>query len=148
MRLLCARAGVELADGDPYAGLDLPRNDVKLAINVMLNARSWRSARGALIERLSDCYGPTASSHVDQIRAVVESRFPALKPYWNSGYGVVLQNIDADICARLQQRLRNDGVPVLSIHDSYIAPQSAQDLTVAAMDEEFDRACRLLSARR
>jgi hypothetical protein len=148
MRLLCARAGVEIGDGDPYAGLDLPRNHVKLAINVMLNANSWQSARGALIERLSDSYGPTAGSHVDQIRTVIESRFPALDPYWNTGFGLVLQNIDAAICGRVQQGLRNDGVPVLSIHDSYIAPQSAYDLTVAVMDQEFDRACRLLRARR
>jgi hypothetical protein len=39
-------------------------NHIKLAINVFLNARSWRSARGALID-LSDCYGPTAGSHVE-----------------------------------------------------------------------------------
>ena len=77
MRLLCARAGVALADGDPYGDLDLPRNDIKLAINIMLNASSWRSARGALVERLSDCYGPAAGSHVGQIRTAIESRFPA-----------------------------------------------------------------------
>ena len=138
MRLLCADAGINLSDGDPYGGLDLPRNDIKLAINVMLNARSWPSARGALIEHLSDSYGLAVAVHVDQIRAAVRSRFPALEPYWNTGFGLVLQNIDAAICARVQQRLRNDGVPVLSIHESYIAPQSAHDLTVEAMDQEFD----------
>ena len=148
MRLLSARAGIPLGDGDPYGCLDLPRNHIKLAINIMLNAGSWRSARGALIEHLSDCYGPTVGVHVDQIRTAVRSRFPALEPYWNTGFGLVLQNIDAAVCARVQQRLRNDGVPVLSIHDSYIAPQSAHDLTVAAMEEEFDRACRQLHARR
>jgi hypothetical protein len=48
----------------------------------------------------------------------------------------------------VQQRLRNEGVPVLSIHDSYITLQSAYHLTVAAMDEEFGRTCRQLHARR
>jgi hypothetical protein len=148
MRLLCARAGVALRDGDPYAGLGLPRNHVKLAINVMLNARNWRSARGALIERLSDCYGPTPGSHVDQIRAAVRTRFPALEPHWNTGFGLVPQNIDAGICASVQRRLRDQDIPCLSVHDRFIVPQSARDLTVAAMDEEFDRACRLLRARR
>jgi hypothetical protein len=147
MRLLCARAGVDLGDGDPYAGLYLPRNDVKLGVCVMLNAKSWPSARGALIERLSDCYGPTVGSHVDQIRTVVQSRFPALEPYWNTGYGLVLQNIDAGICASVQRRLRDQIIPCLSVHDSFIVPHSARDLTVAAMDEEFDRACRQVPRR-
>ena len=41
MRLLSARAGVKLGAGDPYEGLGLPRKEVKLAVNVMLNAPSW-----------------------------------------------------------------------------------------------------------
>src|SRR5262249_15389281 len=49
----CARAGVKVGDGDPYEGLDLPRKDVKLAINVMLNAPSWPSVEPT--PRLPSC---------------------------------------------------------------------------------------------
>src|SRR5262245_33165364 len=45
MHLLSAGAGVDLGAGDPYDGLGLPRNEVKLAINVMLNAPTWTNAR-------------------------------------------------------------------------------------------------------
>jgi hypothetical protein len=144
MRLLCARAGVDLGDGDPYAGLDLPRDEVKLAINIMLNARNWPSARGALISELSIRHGPSAGIEADLLRAAVRIRFPALEPFWTTGYGLILQNIDATICMRLQRRLRNEGVPSLSIHDSYVVPKSAHDRTVTLMEEEFDRARRQL----
>src|SRR5262245_44684819 len=130
MRLLCARAGVVIGDSDPYADLGVPRKEVKLAINIMLNARNWPSARGALIERLSDAYGRSAGGHIDRLRTVIEGRYPALGAYWNTGYGMILQNVDAGICARVQQRLRDDGVPLLSIHDSFIVSRSARDRTI------------------
>ena len=141
MRLLCARAVLELRETDPYEGLGLPRKEVKLAINVMLNASSWPSARGALIERLASQYGAAVGIQADLLRTRVRDRFPALDPFWNTGYGLVLQNIDAAICARLQRKLRDRGVPALSIHDSFIVPQSARGLTVGVMEEEFDKAC-------
>jgi hypothetical protein len=147
MHLLSARAGLELGAGDPYEGIGLPRKDVKLAINVMLNASSWPRARAALIANLSDDYGPTVGAHVDRLRSAIQRRFPALDPFWNTGYGLSLQRIDAHICERLQRRLRNRGVPALSVHDSFVVPQSAGEFTTGAMNEEFDRACGQLRAK-
>ena len=141
MRLVSARAGVRLGAGDPYEGLGLPRNDVKLAINVMLNASSWQRARAALIANLSHDYGPKVGAQVDRLRTAIQRRFPALDPFWNTGYGLTLQRIDADICERLQRRLRHHGAPVLSVHDSFVVPQSSREVTIGTMNEEFDRAC-------
>ena len=147
MRLLCAVAGIVLGEEDPYEGLGMPRKEIKLAINVMLNASSWPSARGALTWELSDQHGPSAGTQADMLRAVVEKRYPGLSPFWNTGYGLRLQNIDADVCARLQARLRADGIPCLSVHDSFIVPRSVHDRTLAVMDEEFARACARLAAK-
>jgi hypothetical protein len=108
----------------------------------MLNARTWPSARRALILRLSDRYGPAAGVQVDLLRTTIQKRFPGLDPFWNTGFGLTLQRIDADICARLQRKLRDRGIPALSIHDSFVVPQSSRDFTVAEMHTEFDRACR------
>ena len=47
-----------------------------------------------------------------------------------------------------QHTLRQQGVPCLSIHDSFIVPQSAGALTEAAMNEEFQCACQQLRAKR
>ena len=113
----------------------------------MLNAPSWPSARAALIANLSDDYGPTVGAQVDMLRRTIQKRFPALDPFWNTGYGLTLQRIDADICARLQRKLREHGVPALSVHDSFVVPQSAREFTIGAMHEEFDRACHRLRAK-
>jgi hypothetical protein len=142
IRLLCAAAGIELGDADPYDGLGLRRGDVKLAVNIMLNAPGWRSARAALVERLHEDYGAAAAAHVDLIKGAIERRFPALRRFWNTGCGLVLQNIDADICARVQRRLRERSVPALSVHDSFVVPQSARQFAEAAITEEFQRACQ------
>jgi hypothetical protein len=147
MRLLCARAGVKLGAGDPYEGLGLPRKDVKLALSVMLNAPSWARARAALLANLSDDDGPTVGARVDRLRTAIRRRFPALDPFWNTGYGLTLQRIDAEICERLQWRLRARGVPVLSVHDSFVVPKSAGEFTTGVMHEGFDRACHQLRAR-
>jgi hypothetical protein len=144
MRLLCARAGVAIGNGDPYALSDLPRNEIKVGVNIMLNATSWRSARGALVNQLADEHGPAACARADRIREELRLRFPAFEPYWNSGYGLKLQNIDAAICMQVQRRLRQHSVPCLSVHDSFLVPQLAEDLTVRTVEEEFDRACHRL----
>jgi hypothetical protein len=127
MRLLGARAGLDFGDGDPYALPDFPRDEIKLAINIMLNARSWASARGALVEELSPRHRTSASRRADAIKAAVLICFPALEPFWNSGYGLTLQYLDADICMRVQRRLRDNNTPCLSIHDSFIVPRTAHD---------------------
>jgi len=156
------RRGLRIGDGTPFSvsedddlarkgdgvGLGLPRNEVKRAINVMLNAASWPTARGALIRDLVELYGQRVGFQVDLLRATIQRRFPALEPFWNTGYGVILQRIDAEICTRLQHTLRQQGVPCLSIHDSFIVPQSAGALTEAAMNEEFQCACQQLRAKR
>jgi hypothetical protein len=149
MRLLCARAGIALGpDEDPYDGLGPLRKEIKLAVNVMLNASSWPSARGALIEKLASRYGPSVGTQVDLLRTAIEKRYSALGPYWNSGFGLRLQNVDAAVCADVQRQLRSDGIPCLSIHDSFVVPRSAHDRTIAVMNEEFGRACAKLAPKR
>lgn len=147
MRLLCAVAGIELGDGDPYDGLGPPRAEVKLAINIMLNARNWSAARGALALRLSNRYGPAVGIQINLLRNAIERRFPTLARFWNADHGVILQKVDADVCARLQQTLREQRVPCLSIHDSFVVPESARDLAERAMAEEFEGACQRLRAK-
>jgi hypothetical protein len=113
---------MELGEGDAYGGLGLPRNEVKLAINIMLNAGNWHITRGALLGRLAGEYGPATLERVSELRKAVKARFPALARFWNTGYGLKLQNIDASICMKVQRRLREQGIACLSVHDSFSYP--------------------------
>lgn len=144
MQLLCACAGIDIQTEDPYELVDFARTEVKLAINIMLNAPSWASARAALCDELRDRHGAVVGARADSIRSAVSSGYPALERYWNTGYGLRLQNIDATICMRVQQHLRRRNIPCLSIHDSFIVPTSAQSCTIEVMDQELQRACRKL----
>jgi hypothetical protein len=59
-----------------------------------------------------------------------------------------LQSFDADICARVQRSLRKDGVPALSVHDSFIVPISHEAKLQNVMEEETVSMCDALAQRR
>jgi hypothetical protein len=140
MRLLCARAGVDLMGDDPYQLPNQSREEVKTAVNIMLNARSWQIARSALAAKLEPAHGTSAGGQADRLRATIQRVFPALRPFWNSGFGLTLQNADSEVCRRVQRRLRSTNVPCLSVHDSFIVPQRAHVRALGVIKEEFDRA--------
>jgi hypothetical protein len=93
---------------------------------------------------LSGEYGPAAGERADRLKKAVQTRSPALAPFWNTGYGLRLQNIDASICMKVQRRLRDHGVACLRVPDSFIAPISDRGRLRSLMDEEFESACRRL----
>ena len=74
----------------------------------------------------------------------IAGQWPQLAHFWSSGIGLRLQNIDAEICARVQRALRRAGIPVLSIHDSFIVRSRNQSVLADAMEEEMVRACAVL----
>ena len=144
LRLLCARAGrsLQLHDPgfDPYAIPGHDRQHVKRAFNIMLNASCDRSAFWALVQALPAL---GAVDPVGQARGLTEAvrlHFPGLVRFWCTGIGLCLQRQDADICARVQRRLRHDNVPVLGVHDGFIVPKPAGGLLEQIMDEEMERA--------
>lgn len=152
LRLLCASSGIELPcheeDYDPFKVPGIARRKLKLAFNIMLNADSEVSARRAIVrelvtEALARPYDEAALLMED-----VKSCFPGFERFWCSGVGLRLQNIDADICARVQRRLRRQDIPALSIHDSFIVPVPTRAVLQAGMDEEMARACRRLTSKR
>ena len=74
----------------------------------------------------------------------VRDRFPQLVRYWNTGCGLRLQNIDSDICTRVQRRLRESGRPCLSVHDSFIVMAADADWLRTVMGEELEITCAQL----
>jgi hypothetical protein len=141
LRLLAAMARITLPFDDPafdpFTILNLPRPIVKLAFNIMLNAQSERGALSALSNKLREHGWEPAYPLARRSMAALERRFPGLGPYWNTCIGLRLQNLDARICARVQRTLRHQGVPVLSIHDSFVVPQINSRLLQDVMNEEY-----------
>lgn len=55
-----------------------------------------------------------------------------------------LLNCDASICTRIQCRFRKAGVPILSVHDSFIVPKSREAELFEIMEFEINAACQNL----
>jgi hypothetical protein len=144
-RLLCASMGLQLPFHDPsYDFYRLPsfeRGEVKLAFNVLLNAP--REGPRALADALRKLGVADARARSADLCNAVTNAWPALAPCWSTGIGLRLQRVDADICARVQAELRVVGVPVLSIHDSFIVPArdrpALQDAMYVTMKEAGER---------
>ena len=151
LRLLSAMAGLQLPFDDPtfdpFVGSGIYRAAFKTAFNIMLNAGTASAARRAIVAEFSDRGWPYPWEHANEAMAAVIKRFPSLADFWNTGVGLRLQNIDAEICARIQRRFRNHGVPILSVHDSFIVPARHKSDLTATMAIEITGACQKLAKK-
>jgi hypothetical protein len=136
-RLLAAACGTQLTH-DPYEVDGHCRSLGKRAFNIALNARSHRQAVLAVADqfRLQSVAHPMTASRdvLDKLRR----RNPYFDRFWGSGVGLRLQRIDGDICADVQRLLRNQAVPALSVHDSFLVPSRHEAQLQSAMAEAFD----------
>jgi hypothetical protein len=150
-RLLYAAAGFsarfEDATFDPYAIVALDRGLVKLAVNMLINADTRLEAAKALAEKLDDFGHPNPYPAAHSAIADVQQSRLELAHFWGTGIGRRLQAIDGDIVARVQQDMRRLRIPVLSVHDSFIVPESARNKLVESMDARLSEACRNVPAR-
>jgi hypothetical protein len=130
------------SDFDMYRIDGIRRNDVKRAIVIMANAGSAAQARSAMALHLAEADGRTsARGEAARILRTVADNFPELRPLWFTGIGLRMQRIDSDVCAVVQRTMRERGLPVLSIHDSFIAQRRAEYELRAAMQSAFRSAC-------
>ena len=142
-RLLAAAVGIDLTD-DPYIVPGFSRALGKRAFNIALNAGTHQQAIAAVAKQLRNDGVPDAHATSREILQKLADKSPAFECYWGSGVGLRLQNIDGDICAVVQRELRNKGIGALSIHDSFIVPESADACLQQVMDDTIAQACRQL----
>jgi hypothetical protein len=124
-------------NADLYSIDGVHRDTVKLALLVMTNAPSPISARRALAAQLSAIPAKARAPEADRIMGCIRRRFPALEPLWCSGIGLRLQRTDSNVCARVQLEMRSAGLPVLSIHDSFVCWERVEPDLRATMRETF-----------
>ena len=51
--------------------------------------------------------------------------------------GLRLQRVDSDLCAQVHREMRAQGIPVLSVHDSFITPRRAEPELRQTMEKAF-----------
>ncbi len=130
VQILSAEAGVEL-DGDPYllpdgtvAGVpgDLQRKLVKRLILTALNARNRQSAFASFRDDwpAKHMAKTMTNDDLERLMAAFLARHPHLTDLVFADQGIRLMNIDSQIVERVYRHFTEQGVPVLSVHDSCI----------------------------
>tara|TARA_R110002012_G_scaffold26099_3_gene85406 strand:- start:1177 stop:2280 length:1104 start_codon:yes stop_codon:yes gene_type:complete len=128
--LLTVQAGLEI-DGDPY---DLPegllpgvpqalqRSFVKRLVLTSVNAAARDAAyRGFRDGFPTDHAGKTlTNAQLELLLAAFLDKSPHMERLLFDDHGIRLMNLDGRITEHIHRHFGNQGVPVLSVHDSYI----------------------------
>lgn len=128
--ILSAEQGVEL-EGDPYTleGLALPgvpaelqRALVKQIVLTALNAKDKKSAFQSFRDGWpANHYGKgMTNEELSFLLDAFTDRHPHLKELVCADQGIRLMSVDARIAERVHRHFKEQGVPVLSVHDSFI----------------------------
>jgi hypothetical protein len=114
--MLYAEIGARL-DGDAYAVDGWPRDLVKRAFNILVNAENHNSALRAIAKSIG---GEGAYAKSDALIEAIKLRHPDISNEFHSDAGIRLQRRDADMAEKIMRRLVSRGIVVLPIHDSFV----------------------------
>lgn len=144
-RLMYALVGALWPGSDPYEIDGFERSIAKRGFNMLVNSTSKRSAALAIAEPFSRSGVRGAHFFAHKIITEFQRKHSVLEPLFCSGIGIHLQRYDSDVCAAVQRKLREQGISVLSIHDSFITPATRESLLEAVMSDVFEQKCREIS---
>lgn len=159
--ILYSREGIDLTD-DPYAidlteyGLppvdsDKYKHDirpiVKQLFNALLNAKGRLDRVKIVKDAMEGCANDYAlclnESRLKSIANVMldklKDKHKAIRKYFNQGEGVKLQYIDSQIAEAVMLDMVGKGIPVLSIHDSFIVEVEHRDKLKQSMLDSYSR---------
>ena len=132
-RLLYATAGRDLRD-DAYTLPGWDRTHCKIAFNVLLNATNYQSARAVIANEIG---GESAYPRAALLIREMKKRHAAVRGYFHTGIGRLLQNEDAAMAEYVLRRLLKRGIVALPIHDSFVVQERHFDHLKEAMDDSF-----------
>jgi hypothetical protein len=121
-------------DGDAYdvGSSQVPRDVFKIILQIILNCETKLSAVMATNEALR-----SRGFHVSAEKAIETflRKHQAIAKYFFSGVGLVLQYEDSVIAEKVLLKAVQNEIPVLPVHDSFLAPVSQEAWLLAAMKE-------------
>ena len=134
-RILYAEQGIDIGDDDPYIieGYEDRRSQIKIALNIILNAETKDKAINAIAKKEKlNINKKTALKIYDKL----EERHSPIKQYFGSGRGIKLQYKDSQIAEQVMLNLAKSNIVCLPVHDSFIVRASNQ----IELHEEMDKA--------
>lgn len=138
-----ATEGIPLEGSDPYIIDGYERSLVKIAVNMALNNSSRRSAMSTVIsfardnklqlDKISDDDRPYV-----RLLDAIEDKHSEVKHMFYKNLGSSLMYLDSLICEKvLFKMMVEQGVVVLSIHDSFIIQEEYEDVLRSVMEDAF-----------
>lgn len=117
------------------------REIVKLAINILFNAKSEKSADKAIqdeIKKVKENLHPSFHSG-KMVRLAVYDATPEFKSCYcrEDSFGLALQNADSWLAQRVIERFIAVNRPILPIHDSFVVDRNDVGLLISAMSDSF-----------
>jgi hypothetical protein len=123
LRILYAQAGVMLGDGDPYLIGDWPRDLVKRAVMALINARGEYEAVAVICDHRdgsATLTGPGAHARARKLIEDIKRRHAPVAHRFHQDQGILLMRQDSELVTSILRSMRQLGVVVLPIHDSFI----------------------------
>ena len=127
-------------DGDAYTLDGWPRSIGKTAFNILINAKTYPKAVGAVENEIS---GIGARAKAVQLIDAMKDRHQPIAAYFHSDAGRRLQNVDAGMAERVMEKMTGQGIVTLPIHDSFIVPHQHENTLEEAMNEALERALKI-----
>jgi hypothetical protein len=124
------------------------RPQIKRAVQILLNARTIRSAVAAIAHDLP-C--ETWEAKIEVAWALtngIKKRHAAIAPLWHSGCGLGLQYIDAELTRLCATELLGRGILPLPVHDSMLVRTEHFEDLVEVMERRFEVDGRRLAGQR
>ncbi len=136
-RIIYAWAKKKLV-GDAYVIDGFERKIAKRAFFIIVNARSYLAAKGAVAELLTEkSLDPKLA---DKLITAMKERHREVDQYFHSGCGLKLQNLDSQMAEYVLRIMTiQKGIPCLPIHDSFIVPEEHADRLVKAMKVAYEK---------
>jgi hypothetical protein len=116
------------------AGTEDERNALKVAVNVLLNARTKRAAIGAIEKELPKYVRGWGAREIVQ---KIEQKLSSVKHMFccNQSTGLWLQNVESEMMSRVVSNFVAANAPLLPVHDSAIVREKDVDTLVQSMGE-------------
>lgn len=138
-RMLYGEVGV-CPPADCYAVGNWPRKLVKLALLVLVNAKSRSNAIGAIAYddemKKFGKVGREAMTEAVRLIADVKRVHKPIAHLFHTGAGLRLMRTDSDLTERvLATTILGKGIPTLCLHDGFMVPASKRADLAGAMDD-------------
>jgi len=134
--ILYAQRGLQVP-GDAYTVPGYPRNTIKLAFNVIINARTTQAAIGAVQKELKKAGLAWDKGTAAGIVRAVKAVHPAIKEDFASDKGVAMMRKDSDIIIRVMLTLVEENIPFLPVHDSIVCRRMDKQRVMEVMGNSF-----------